>query len=151
MQGIDKAKNILYANCTSTVDTLNTEGVMHMVNLDYRDARPIYAQIIDGFRDQILSGVLANGDKLPSVRELALQLAINPNTIQRAYRELEIQGWIATVPGKGCFVCGVPQITAQEQQPLLSSFDKAAAALLALGMTREQLIQRIQEGGRDNA
>lgn len=122
-----------------------------MVNLDYRDARPIYAQIIDGFRDQILSGVLENGDKLPSVRELALQLAINPNTIQRAYRELEMQGWIATVPGKGCFVCGVPQMTDREQQPLLDSFDKAAAALLSLGMTREQLIQRITQGGKDNA
>jgi GntR family transcriptional regulator len=124
---------------------------MHMVNLDYRDARPIYAQIIDGFRDQILSGVLENGDKLPSVRELALQLAINPNTIQRAYRELEMQGWIATVPGKGCFVCGVPQMTDREQQPLLDSFDKAAAALLQLGMTPEQLIQRIQQGGKENA
>jgi GntR family transcriptional regulator len=124
---------------------------MHMVNLDYRDARPIYAQIIDGFRDQILSGVLENGDKLPSVRELALQLAINPNTIQRAYRELEMQGWIATVPGKGCFVCGVPQMTDREQQPLLDSFDKATAALLQLGMTPEQLIQRIQQGGKENA
>ena len=122
-----------------------------MVNLDYRDARPIYAQIIDGFRDQILSGVLTNGDKLPSVRELALQLAINPNTIQRAYRELEMQGWIATVPGKGCFVCGVPQMTDREQQPLLDSFDKAAAALLSLGMTPEQLIQRIKQGGKENA
>ena len=122
-----------------------------MVNLDYRDARPIYAQIIDGFRDQILSGVLTNGDKLPSVRELALQLAINPNTIQRAYRELEMQGWIATVPGKGCFVCGVPQMTDREQQPLLDSFDKATAALLQLGMTPEQLIQRIQQGGKENA
>ena len=122
-----------------------------MVNLDYRDARPIYAQIIDGFRDQILSGVLANGDKLPSVRELALQLAINPNIIQRAYRELEMQGWIATVPGKGCFVCGVPQATDREQQPLLDSFDKAVEALLKLGVTREQLQQRIAQGGKDNA
>lgn len=122
-----------------------------MVNLDYRDARPIYAQIIDGFRDQILAGVLENGDKLPSVRELALQLAINPNTIQRAYRELEMQGWIATVPGKGCFVCGVPQMTDREQQPLLESFDKAAAALLQLGMTPEELIRRITQGGKDNA
>ena len=122
-----------------------------MVNLDYRDVRPIYAQIIDGIRDQILSGVLGSGDKLPSVRELALQLAINPNTIQRAYRELEMQGWIATVPGKGCFVCGVPQMTDQEQQPLFSSFDKATAALVALGMTRQQLIQRIQQGGKENA
>ena len=120
-----------------------------MVQLNYRDARPIYTQIIDGFRDQILAGVLQNGDRLPSVRELAQQLSINPNTIQRAYRELETQGWIATVPGKGCFICGVPQMTPKEQQPLLESFDKAAAALLALGVTREELIARIQGGQKD--
>ena len=75
-----------------------------MVHLDYRDARPIYTQIADGFRDQILSGVLEEGERLPSVRELAMELTINPNTIQRAYRELEAQGWIASVPGKGSFV-----------------------------------------------
>ena len=75
-----------------------------MVHLDYRDSRPIYAQIVDGFREQITGGVLRPGEKLPSVRDLAAQLAINPNTIQRAYRRLEAEGWIATVPGKGCFV-----------------------------------------------
>ena len=122
-----------------------------MIHLDYRDARPIYSQIVDGFRDQILSGVLQQGDKLASVRELALQLAINPNTIQRAYRELEMQGWIATVPGKGCFVCGVPQMTPGEKQPLLAAFDKAAAALLALGITKEELMERLEKGGNEHA
>ena len=64
-----------------------------MIHLDYRDARPIYAQIIEQFKRQIEAGVLQEGEKLPSVRELAGSLAINPNTIQRAYRELEQQGW----------------------------------------------------------
>lgn len=118
-----------------------------MVLLDYRDARPIYSQIVDGFREQIAAGILQSGEKLPSVRELATELTINPNTIQRAYRELELQGWIATVPGKGCFVCGIP--ADKEQLPLLESFDKTVAALLANGMTREELILRI--GGNDNA
>ena len=121
-----------------------------MVHLNYRDTRPIYSQIIDGFREQILSGVLQNGDKLPSVRELASQLAINPNTIQRAYRELEMEGWIATVPGKGCFVCGVPVASGQEKE-LLETFDKTAAALLALGISREELIRRLEQGGNRNA
>ena len=62
-----------------------------MVHLDYRDSRPIYAQIVDGFREQITGGVLRPGEKLPSVRDLAAQLAINPNTIQRAYRRLEAE------------------------------------------------------------
>ena len=122
-----------------------------MVHLDYRDARPIYTQICDGIRDQILTGILQAGDKLPSVRELATQLTINPNTIQRSYRELEIQGWIATVPGKGCFVCGVPGGTNQEQQAMLEEFDKIAARLLALGLTRQELSDRLTKGGNENA
>ena len=114
-----------------------------MVQLDYRDARPIYTQIVDNFKNQIASGILQSGEKLPSVRELAGELAINPNTIQRAYRELELAGWIATVPGKGCFVCGMPGGSAAEQAELLAQFDKTVAALKALGITREELIRRI--------
>ena len=91
-----------------------------MVHLDYRDVRPIYTQIVDGYREQIAAGVLRSGEKLPSVRELAIQLSINPNTIQRSYRQLEAEGWIATVPGKGCFVCGLPEYTLEQRQELLS-------------------------------
>ena len=121
-----------------------------MVQLDYRDARPIYSQIVEGYRSQIASGILQNGDKLPSVRELASQLTINPNTIQRAYRELEAEGWIATGPGKGCFVCGMPSEARPEQLQLLHRFDDTVDALLALGMTRAQLVERLQ-GGKHNA
>ena len=122
-----------------------------MVHIDYRDARPIYAQIIDTYRSQIAAGILQNGDKLPSVRDLASQLAINPNTIQRAYRELEMAGWIATVPGKGCFVCGIPGESVQAQQDLLQQFDKITAALLASGATTQSLIERLQQGGNNHA
>lgn len=122
-----------------------------MVHLDYRDARPIYTQISDGFREQIAAGIMEQGEKLPSVRELATQLTINPNTIQRAYRELELQGWIATVPGKGCFVCGVPLDAQLENQPLLQQFDALTAQLLNAGITRQELIRRISEGGNKNA
>lgn len=122
-----------------------------MIHLDYRDSRPIYSQIVDGFREQIITGVLQTGDKLPSVRELASELTINPNTIQRAYRELEIQGWIASVPGKGSYISGVPCGPQREQLKLLETFDNAVASLLALGTTREELIHRIQQGGTDHA
>lgn len=117
-----------------------------MVHLDYRDSRPIYSQIVDNFRSQIAAGVLQQGDRLPSVRELAAELAINPNTIQRAYRELEMGGYIATVPGKGCFVCGMSSSAAQEQQPLWQALDQAAAQLMALGVTKEELLQHFKEG-----
>jgi GntR family transcriptional regulator len=122
-----------------------------MVHLDYRDVRPIYAQIADGFRSQITSRVLQPGEKLPSVRELAVQLSINPNTIQRSYRQLEAEGWIATVPGKGCFVCGLPEYSAEQRQELLAAFDKSVAALLQIGATREELIDRIKKEGNEYA
>ena len=122
-----------------------------MVHLDYRDARPIYAQIIDGFREQIATGILQPGDKLPSVRELAQNLAINPNTIQRSYRQLETEGWIVTVPGKGCFVCTVPTIRQQEKQRLMEIFDSTVAALSHLGVSREELLQRLREEETENA
>ena len=122
-----------------------------MIHLDYRDARPIYVQIMDRFRDQISAGVLKSGEKLPSVRELAVQLSINPNTIQRSYRQLEAEGWIATVPGKDCFVCGLPEYTEEQRLELLTAFDKSVAALLRMGMTRKELSERIQKEGKEHA
>jgi GntR family transcriptional regulator len=122
-----------------------------MIHLDYRDARPIYTQIADGFREQILSGILMPQDRLPSVRELATQLAINPNTIQRSYRQLEMEGWIATVPGKGCFVCGAPVAAIREREGLIAQFDKIVADLIDLGLTREELRERLMRGGNNHA
>ena len=116
-----------------------------MIQLDYRDARPIYSQIVDGFRSQISTGILQNGDRLPSVRELAQQLTINPNTIQRAYRELEAAGWIATVPGKGCFVCQKET----EESHIFAEFDALVATLYQQGVTAETLIARLKGGNRD--
>ena len=122
-----------------------------MVHIDYRDARPIYAQIIDGFREQIAGGALQPGDRLPSVRELAAELTINPNTIQRSYRTLEAEGWIVTVPGKGCFVSDSSDCRQQEVDRHLAALDEACNALLALGMSREELSRRIGKGGNDHA
>ena len=75
-----------------------------MLSLDYRDARPIYEQVRDGLRRLVVTGALAQGEKLPSVRSMASTLAINPNTIQRAYEALEAEGYLYSVPGKGSFV-----------------------------------------------
>ena len=121
-----------------------------MVHLDYRDARPIYTQIIDAIKEQITTGVLMPGDKLPSVRELAGSLAINPNTIQRAYRELETEGWIASVSGKGSFVCGKEESTA-ELAPLWERFDEASRQLQEAGISLQALLQHLKQGGDQNA
>lgn len=119
-----------------------------MVALDYRDTRPIYAQICDSIRRQILAGVLREGDKLPSVRELAMQLTINPNTIQRSYRILEDEGWIASVAGKGSFVCGVPDSLETERAPLWEELDKLVQRFACLGVEKEEVIRRLKEGGK---
>ena len=86
-----------------------------MISINYRDPRPIYEQVKDGFRQLIFSGILKPDEKLPSVRELAGSLAINPNTIQRAYRELELEGCICSVPGKGSFVADLEDAAALRQ------------------------------------
>ena len=114
-----------------------------MVHLDYRDAKPIYTQIMENIQKQISTGILQPGDKLPSVREMAQSLSINPNTIQRAYRELEMAGTIQSLPGKGCFVCEIFQATDW------SALDQAVSQLLAKGISREEIIERI--GGDHNA
>ena len=72
-----------------------------MIQLNYRDARPIYEQIKDGLRHLMVTGAVRAGEQLPSVRALASSLAINPNTIQRAYEALEQEGYLYTVAGKG--------------------------------------------------
>ena len=118
-----------------------------MIHLDYRDVRPIYAQIMDAVKEKIASGILQPGDRLPSVRELAAALAINTNTIPRSYRQLEAEGWIVTVPGKGCFVCQADH-SAEERERLLIAFDETCCALYRVGVTAAELAKRLETGGK---
>ena len=118
-----------------------------MIHLDHRDSRPIYEQIADAFRRQIEAGILRPGDKLPSVRELSGQLTINPNTIQRAYRDLEKDGWIESSPGKGSFVRGIARSSSDD---LWRTLDDTVRELLAGGVTKAEIIKHIT-GGADHA
>ena len=120
-----------------------------MIQISYRDPRPIYEQVKDGFRMLILTGAMRPDERMPSVRELATQLAINPNTIQRAYRELEADGYIYKTQGKGCFVA--PRREAVVPAQALARFDEAAAKLLWAGVSREALIERLERLGREVA
>ena len=122
-----------------------------MIHLDHRDGRPIYAQIIGRIKEQISAGALEPGEKLPSVRELAAELAINPNTIARSYRQLEMDGWIVTVPGKGCFVCSDEGRAEEEKKQLLAEFDRVTDMLAAFGISRDTLIARLQRGEINHA
>ena len=119
-----------------------------MISLNYRDARPIYEQVRDGLRHLVVTGAIGEGEKLPSVRALAASLAINPNTIQRAYRQLEAEGWILTVPGKGCFVCGDAAPREREKERWFTTFDEATDALTELGVPRRDLMERIEKGDK---
>ena len=117
-----------------------------MIHINFRDARPIYEQVKDGFCQLILSGALPPNYKLPSVRELASSLTINPNTIQRAYRTLEQEGYIVSVPGKGSFVCDGDQAARARRQELLDRFDKLVGEMEQLGIPRRQLMDILKEG-----
>lgn len=121
-----------------------------MLSLDYRDARPIYEQVKDGLRRLMVSGVIAEGEQLPSVRAMASRLAINPNTIQRAYEALEAEGYLHSVPGKGSFAAPHGGVDEERKNRLLRSFDETAAELVFLGVSRQMLCQRLrQTGGRE--
>ena len=114
-----------------------------MIQLNYRDPRPIYEQVKDGIRKLAYSGVLGPDEKLPSVREMAMKLAINPNTISRAYKDLEQEGFLYTVTGKGTFINQEYDLNDSRKEELWQQFDKAAKGLLELAVTKEEFEKRI--------
>ena len=116
-----------------------------MINLNYRDSRPIYEQLEEKLRRLILSGAIAEGEKLPSVRDLASQLAINPNTIQRAYRELEQNGFIYSVPGKGSFAGKLSGVDESRRKELREKLLAIWTELLQLGENPERLIALLKQ------
>ena len=117
-----------------------------MIHLNSRDSRPIYEQIMDNLRRLIISGGMAPGDRLPSVRELAAQLAINPNTIQRAYRELESQGYLVTLMGKGTCAAPSQEVRQGRIDQLWQQLDRTAAELRFAGVTDVELADHLRKG-----
>lgn len=105
-----------------------------MFSINYRDSRPIYEQVKDSLRRAIISGVMCPDEKIPSVRDLAGQLAINPNTIQKAYRELETEGYIYSVPGKGSFVGECREALQVRRAELYAQLDALVAEFYHLGV-----------------
>lgn len=116
-----------------------------MISLNYRDQRPIYEQVKDGLRHLVVTGAIQTGDKLPSVRALAASLAINPNTIQRAYNELEGEGYIYSVPGKGSFASANAGADQARRQELMNQAAELVAELRYLGVTQEELLALVKE------
>lgn len=116
-----------------------------MIQLDLSDHRPIYEQIKERLMELIITGVMTENDKIPSVRELAQQLTINPNTIQRAYKELEAEGYIYSVRAKGSFVASLSHIQDKtETNALAEEFEASVRRAKFLGIKKERLIQKIE-------
>ena len=114
-----------------------------MIQLNYRDAKPIYEQVKDGIKQMVYNEVLSADEKLPSVREMATKLAINPNTISRAYKELEQEGFLYTQTGIGTFVNKDLNLMSKKTQELYEQFDKASKMLFCYSITPEELSDRV--------
>ena len=111
-----------------------------MITIDYKDRRPIYEQIVSSIEDLAVRGVLEPDSQLPSVRQLAVELSINPNTIQRAYSQLEKTGVIYSVKGKGNFVAADPKrLREKKMEQILQEMEKLLRQALALGAGRERM------------
>ena len=121
-----------------------------MLHLDYRDARPIYEQVKDGLRKLMVTGAIREGEKLPSVRALASSLAINPNTIQKAYEALEGEGYVYSVPGKGSFAAPHAGVDGQRKAQLLEQLDELVRELAYLGLSAEDICRHIREKEAEN-
>ena len=116
-----------------------------LITLNYRDPRPIYEQLTDTLRRMILSGAIAENEKLPSVRELAGQLSINPNTIARAYQALEREGFLYSVTGRGSFAGSLGGVDEGRKRELRRKLILAATELRQLGESEDALISLIKE------
>ena len=118
-----------------------------MLTLDDRDARPIYGQIKDSLRRLIVAGALSPDEKLPSIRALAMDLSINPNTIRRAYTELEQEGFISSVPGKGSFAAVMGGGDPKRRAELMEKLREIIAELRYLNVSDQEILALMQEGG----
>lgn len=113
--------------------------------IDYQDGRPIYEQIAETYKTLILKGILQPDEKMPSVRKLAMELSTNPNTVQRAYTELERQGFLYSVKGRGNFVKGGPDLKEKKKAELLEKLMNLFQEAEEIGIKREELLKAVEE------
>ena len=116
-----------------------------MISLDFRSGQPLYRQVMEGFKRLILSGAIVENERLPSVRELASRLAINPNTIQRAYRELEAEGYIGSTPGKGVYAMGGDALREGNIEDIYGAICTEIQKLLDFGRDFDDVLRQISE------
>ncbi len=124
-----------------------------MIVLDYRDRRPLYEQVTEKLEELMFTGVLPPDSRLPSVRSMATELSINPNTIQRAYAELERQGYIYSIQGKGSFVSDGRHLAEGMRKDWKKQFEATIEEGMRIGVSFEDMIKILEEkeGGRTDA
>lgn len=117
-----------------------------MIVLDYKDRRPLYEQVQERFQELIVKGILPKDMQLPSVRSQAMQLSINPNTIQRAYSELERQGYIYSIKGKGSFVADISSFLDGRKARWRESMERLIAEGYSIGIRQEEMVRMVENG-----
>lgn len=120
-----------------------------MIIIDYKDRRPIYEQVVERFKELILKGALEPDSQLPSVRNLAMDLSINPNTIQRAYGELEREGYIYSVKGKGSFISVNDRLIQCRKEEIYISLQKLIQSARDVGIKAEEFMGKVKEGFKE--
>lgn len=121
-----------------------------LIFIDYKDRRPVYEQIADHYQELVITGVLEADTPLPSVRALAMELSINPNTIQHAYAEMERRGILYSVKGRGSFIAGTEPLVERRKRELMTELSVRFAEAARLGMdptALQALLQRNFPGG----
>lgn len=120
-----------------------------MITIDYKDKRPIYEQIVEKVRRLILRGVLKKDDAMPSVRSLALELSINPNTIQKAYQELERMGYIYSVKGRGSFIMDSQIVIEEAVEEVKGDIEVLLQKAKDAGISLKKLLNMVEQIGRE--
>jgi GntR family transcriptional regulator len=126
---------------------MGRNGSVFRFAIDLHSGVPVYRQLIDQARSGVASGSLTAGDQLPTVRQLAVDLSINPNTVMRAYRELELGGLLETQQGTGTFIANkkLEKNSAERERELSQMVGEIAARAGAAGFTLESVIERLRE------
>lgn len=115
-----------------------------MILLDYRDKRPIYEQVVEKLEKLIMGGALETDSKMPSVRAMGIDLAVNPNTVQRAYNQLEKEGYLYTVSGRGSFVAPESEWREGKKRKMLEEWRLVTERAREAGLTKDQLAERLE-------
>lgn len=141
---IDKTKIIVYTKCILSVlkNIIRLERRNKMFDIDLQNRTPIYEQLYKKTVELIIKNVLKENDQLPSVRSLAKELGINPNTVAKAYQELERNKIIYSISGRGSFVAKTYESSVKDY--ILADFDEKASEALKIGISKSELTERIE-------